>query len=467
MYKTTFCFYLPLMSFILALSCSSSKNNMASAEALQEKAGIMTTEKPNWQTSPSDVLFDHNTLHTYELNLPIDSLKKLDDAPADEVYVEGSLTFNGEVIAPVGIRYKGSIGSFAFCLSGQDIRNPSGHKTCTKISMKVKIDWKNDEQTFYGQKKLQFHSMNHDKSQMRDRLGYSIFREMGVPAPRSVHARLVINGQYQGLYAFIEQIDEQFTQQNYKEGHGNLYKEVWPLNSGGAPHSDEVYIEGLKTNTQVNDVSITKSFAEAMAAAQTDEEIKSVVANMMDIQSALDYVATDRAIDNDDGAFHWYCRGPFCGPHNFYWYERPISKQAMVIPWDLDHSLFSQNPVTPVADEFGETRADCNPFEYGPMKLTQRSATCDKLIYGWSLYQDEYHIALRKLLEGPYSEDAINRKLDAWSAQIAAATQEAANNHDDAVSIEEWQKDINYLKTKTNEMRISIQEKVKAYKTSK
>ncbi|GIS57111.1 MAG: hypothetical protein CM1200mP1_10490 [Candidatus Neomarinimicrobiota bacterium] len=70
--------------------------------------------------------------------------------------------------------------------------SPSGKKICTKLSMKVKIDWKGRKHKFYDLTKLQFHNQNNDPSQMHERLGYWFFRSMGVPAPRSVHAKLII-----------------------------------------------------------------------------------------------------------------------------------------------------------------------------------------------------------------------------------------------------------------------------------
>jgi len=87
----------------------------------------------------SDYIFDQEKLHTFELDIPESALDLLNDDPAAEEYVEGSLTFEGETISPVGIRYKGSIGAFVGCVSGTDWANPSGHKTCTKLTMKIKI----------------------------------------------------------------------------------------------------------------------------------------------------------------------------------------------------------------------------------------------------------------------------------------------------------------------------------------
>ena len=152
----------------------------------------------------------------------------IDADPAAEEYVEGSLTYNGETISPIGIRYKGSIGAFVGGVSSTpNWGNPSGHKTATKLSMKVKIDWKGYNSTFYDLKTLQLHSMNLDPSQMHDRLGYWLFRQMGVPSPRAIHAKLYINGNYNGLYSVVEQIDVQFAEHHFSDGTGNIYKNVW------------------------------------------------------------------------------------------------------------------------------------------------------------------------------------------------------------------------------------------------
>ena len=64
--------------------------------------------------------------------------------------------------------------------------------------------------------------MNNDVSQMHDRAGYWLFRQMGVPAPRAVHAKLTINGTYTGLYSLVEQIDSRFIKENFDDDDGNF-----------------------------------------------------------------------------------------------------------------------------------------------------------------------------------------------------------------------------------------------------
>jgi spore coat protein CotH len=110
----------------------------------------------------SEYVFDQEKLPTYQLLLPTASLSKIDADPTKEEYVEGTLIFEGDTISPVGIRYKGALGTFSPCTSGTDWANPTGSKTCTKLSIKVKINWEGREEKFYGLKKLQFHAQNND-----------------------------------------------------------------------------------------------------------------------------------------------------------------------------------------------------------------------------------------------------------------------------------------------------------------
>jgi hypothetical protein len=398
----------------------------------------------------SEYIFDQTRLPTFELRIPGSAYAKLDSAPADEEYVEGSLTFEGETISPVKIRYKGSVGAWAGGISGANPFEPSGHKIRTKLSIKIKFNGLGSTNKFYGLNKLQLHSQNLDPSQLRERLGYWLFREMGVPAPRSVHARLVINGKFSGLYALTEQIDGRFTRHHFDEGKGNLYKEVWPLNADGHAQNEAAYISKLKTNEDEDpSVNLIQTFANEIAAA-SDTDVPEIISRWMNVGEIVSFAAVDRAIRNDDGPFHWYVFGGFTTNHNFYWYEEPTKKQHHLIPWDLDNAfeniISNANPVTPIADAWGKVRASCEPFNYGPFNIQQRSASCDKLTKGWASFEEEYATQKARLIDGPLSAKQCNAQLDAWVSQIREATIEASTTHHDAISLATWEHAVSQLK---------------------
>ena len=389
----------------------------------------------------SDYVFDQENLRTYDLYIPETSFSQLNEDPAAEEYVEGMLVFEGDTISPVGIRYKGSVGAFVGCVSGSDWFDPSGFKTCTKLSMKVKINWEGREERFFGLNKLQFHSMNNDPSQLHERLAYWIYREMGVKAPRSVHARLRINGQYNGLYAFTEQIDGRFVKENFDDRVGNLYKEIWPLNMNGQPFPELVYLNALKTNEDENpSAALMLDFGNSIAAASPSEE-QSILEQFMDVEDLMTQVAVDRTIRHDDGPFHWYCFFGGCASHNFYWYEEPTTQKLYLIPWDMDNAfeniLSPANGITPIADAWGEISNNCLPFQY--LDAYQWSACCDKLTRIWSDYDELFQAKKDDLINGPLEESNTEAVLQAWIDQIEASTLEADAQFEDAISLAQWQ----------------------------
>tara|TARA_B000000475_G_scaffold197606_1_gene160310 strand:+ start:231 stop:1619 length:1389 start_codon:yes stop_codon:yes gene_type:complete len=392
----------------------------------------------------SDFIFDQNELRTFELKLSKKDLEKIDSDPTAEKYVEGMMVFEGDTISPIGIRYKGSVGAWVGCVDGENWFEPSGKKICTKLSTKVKINWKGRDERFYGLKKLQFHAQNLDPSLMHERLGYWLFRSMGVEAPRSVHARLVINGEFIGLYALTEQIDGAFTDYHFDDKDGNLYKEVWPLNMNGEPMDPQSLISALKTNEDDNpSTDIISGFADKLHNGK-ESDIPNIISEYMDINKVLSMVVVDRAIRHDDGFLHWYCSEDGCASHNFYWYEEPNNKKVNLIPWDLDNAfeniIKNANPVTPIADEWGKTSNNCNPFPYGEFGMYQWSAACDRLTGGWARDKELYEELKNKFIQGPFAASNVNALLTAWSEQIRPVVKEAQDKNTwDQLTVQQWE----------------------------
>ena len=436
-----------VVAALVAVACSTTPTEPTSAT---EPSPVDESVAPAVDDRGSAHLFDPEALHTFDLVLDEDSLAELDADPTAEEYVEGAVVFNGEMIEPVGIRYKGSIGAFVGCLDGPNPLEPEGAKTCTKLSMKVKINWDDPDGEFLGVRKLQFHSQNLDPSHMHERLGYWLFREMGVPAPRSTHARVLVNGEYVGLFALTEQIDGRFTRENFDDGTGNLYKEVWPFGDDGRATSSDDWLDGLETNEDEDPTTeLVETFAAELLAAEPGAR-RSVVERWMDVDSVIAHLVVDRAIRHDDGPFHWYCDGPSCSNHNYYFYADPSAEKLHLIPWDLDNAFenirFDQNPVTPVADVWDGITADCEPFPYGGFGFPQRSAACDPLFAAWTEFEAEFDDTMAKLLDGPLSPDVVDPLLTSWRQQIEDSVAEAAETHDDAISVDEFSEALERLR---------------------
>jgi hypothetical protein len=137
----------------------------------------------------SEWVFDPSALRTYELNLTPEDWQTLQDTAEDEQYVPADLVVDGRATANVGLRFKGSLGTLVSCF------DDSGARICDKLSMKIEFSEYVPEQRFVGLRRLVFNSMLSDYSQLRERLAYRVYREMGLVAPRAAHARLVVNGE--------------------------------------------------------------------------------------------------------------------------------------------------------------------------------------------------------------------------------------------------------------------------------
>ncbi|MCP3936196.1 MAG: hypothetical protein GY708_12590 [Actinomycetia bacterium] len=389
---------------------------------------------PAWDIAGSDALFGSGEILTFELTLDPEDLAFLDADPTAEEYVEGSFVFNGQTVGPVGIRYKGSLGSFIECVDGPNLFEPSGAKSCSKLSMKIKINWDDPGAEFFGQRKLQFHAMNRDESMMRERLAYLMFAEMGSASPRTAPTRLIINGEYAGLFLLVENIDGRFTRDRFDDGTGNLYKEAWPFTHEGEITGEEVFIDSLRTNEDEDpSADLIRQFARDIEDISGSDDVTAVLEVLnrsTDLDDLLGFAAVDRAIINDDGPFHWYCGEGDCAPHNYFWYEEPASGKIHLIPWDLDNSLLPETArpmaVIRIADEWGQTSSDCRPFAFGPLGVRQRSASCDPLVAALVLLEDEYKQRRAEFLAGPFDPGRVAGLLDEWSSQLAPYVDEQA-----------------------------------------
>jgi spore coat protein H len=399
-------------------------------------------------------LFDPAELRTYELRLSAEDLATLDKNPQAEQYVEGSLIFEGQEYAPVGIRYKGSYGAWQRCTG-------AGGKTCTKLSMKVSLNYRDPDGNLLGLRKLLFHSMNNDPSMMKERLNYWLFRAFDVPAPRAVHARLLINGELNGLVAMVEEIDGRFTRSRFAEGGtGNLYKEAWPSSADGRAITEDVLLATLETNED-DQPSLQKflRFGQLLEHA-SEEELPERLEHWLSMDHVLRYLAVDRATGNDDGVLHWYCLGGPCYNHNFFWYEERDAQRFWLVPWDMDVSFNLENRITTIWMPWDDTGLDCQPVSMAPFAFPIRAPSCDKLTRVWAGFQDRYVEALAAFLDGPYRPDVIEARLAEWEAQVAPAVEEAAALHADAVSVEAWRVEGMGLRTAIDELRQRAEQRI-------
>lgn len=392
------------------------------------------------RSDPRGYVFDLSQVRTYSIEIEQSEFERLQATARQEQYVRARIRLGDEQWEDVGLRYKGFFGLLFTCFDEQ------GNQLCEKLAYKVKFNEFAPAQRFYGMKRINFHPMKDDAAQMREVLSYQLFREAGVAAPRSVFARLELNGEPLGLFTLTEDIDDRFMADRFADGGaGVLYKEVWPTSSstalelvkfqassagaasarsadaqaGGAGPTNVRLPAGLAEAVarNPNDLPATAflRFAEALLEHENDPaaRLDALAEQLADIDRFWAYMAVDRLIDNWDGIVAWYCV-PECQNHNYFWYEDALSGRFTLIPWDLEHSWRDPSPIRTYYDmpDWDDLHRSCR-LRTVFWNLNARAPFCDPLIgaavrAGW----DEYIAASRTLLEEQWPLERLHQRID-------------------------------------------------------
>ena len=364
------------------------------------------------RSDPFDIVFDIGTVRTYNIVISEASLARLNANPTAEQYVEAAVEIDGQRYEPVGIRYKGFFGVLRFCFQ-------NGRQVCPKLSWKLKLNHYEPSLRYHGLKRLNFHSMNSDESQMREILSYQVFRDSGTAAPRSVYAELQLNGEPLGLFTLTEDIDDRFIADRFRDrGRGVLFKEIWPGNIDNLWVFQETLSDAVVRGPR--DTSQLEAFAEALETAESEEVLyEALLDHLQDDQDIFNYLAADRLTDNWDGIVAWYCV-PVCGNHNYFWYQDALSGGFTLIPWDVEHTWRSPSPIRtayqmPDWDELDRTCRIRKVF----FDIDARAPHCDPTMYalvtmGWERYIE----ASRELLRETISVELMHERVDALAEMI-------------------------------------------------
>ena len=219
--------------------------------------------------------------HRFALDFQQEEWTKMNSDILAEQYTSCGLTVNygypnSTKLEGLGCRYKGAMGSLQVCI---DPRTGKPIAACRKLSIKIDanlfrynfpkslrvlllilftLDLRDDGQEIFGQKRMLLHGMPVDWSLFAERTSYNLFQQIGTAAPRAAHAKLWINQVYDGVYALIEEVNDDFTKHHFgddlNKGKGALYKSIW------LSHADPaIYLE-YQEHGKVNEEVPTKLF---------------------------------------------------------------------------------------------------------------------------------------------------------------------------------------------------------------
>lgn len=260
---------------------------------------------------PEDLkVFDPEALHVIDIEVDQMYWNQLENDKVNRVPCK--VTWNGEVINDAGCRKKGGIGS---------VQPLSG-----KPGISIKFDYFKNGQALHGLEKIILNNAVQDPSFLNEHLGYEVYRRMGIPAARTAHSIMRLNGETKGIYVVAESISEQFLAANFggKNDEGNLYEApAWVdfvTDPMGLELKDEV--EEMRSRDDIIAFSeFVKNEPDATFAANATK--------FVDLNRFITGYAIDAIFDHWDGYSYVIV-------NNYYMYNNPGTKRFIFMPHGMD-----------------------------------------------------------------------------------------------------------------------------------
>ncbi len=273
------------------------------------KNGFGYGDEQNREQPEYAVFFEEQKVHRLDVNIDAEDWSAICAAPKDKEYKSADITIDGKTIENCG-----------FKTHGNSTLNETVKAGMTCFPFKIKFD-KYTENTFMGLDELVLCNNYIDVSYARQYAGYEAFRAIGKDAPLCAYFNVYVNGELMGLYTGVEEIDDSYLERVFGSHKHNLYKadELATL----APDMDSWTIKQKKgSDTSRADL---KKLVKVLDETPLGE--KGEIESVLDVDSALAYIAVGAVIHHCDG-YGGYSAHNYCLYFNdgvFY-----------VLPWDMD-----------------------------------------------------------------------------------------------------------------------------------
>ena len=236
-------------------------------------------------------------------------------------WARGAVTAEGKTFQGVGLRYAGNA-SYMASAGG------------LKRSFLVDLD-SADHAKFHGLQAMQLQSGALDPSKAREALAFALFREAGVPAPRTALAEVTLSvpGEHQkaylGLYTLVEPVDRAFLKDRFGTDKGLL---VRPQGLRGLDFlgDDWEKYRGPYRPLFEPTPDEARRFIEFVRLVQrgNDEQFRKEIDSYLDVDRFLRFMAVQALIANADGFFTL--------AYNFALFLDPNTNRFVFIPGDQE-----------------------------------------------------------------------------------------------------------------------------------
>jgi hypothetical protein len=284
---------------------------------------------PNVDTAR--VFFDGKALHDIWLTMKDGDWETLKANYMLDTYYPADFRWRGITIPVIGVKSRGY-----------------GSRSGTKPSLRLDFNRYHENQRFLDLSAMVLSNAVQDTSMLSRRLSMTVFAAMELPAPRIVHARLFVNGEYIGLYEAVEAIEKAFLARAFgwdstgrkRRNDGYLFEYKWDQDYDwsyfGADYARYAQLFEPKTHELEAPSVLFGPIDDMMRAINeaSDDNFESEVGKYLYLAVFIRHLAVERYVDDRDGFLgDW-------GVNNFYLYRFEGGTLSAVIPWDKDFTFY-------------------------------------------------------------------------------------------------------------------------------
>jgi hypothetical protein len=329
-------------------------------------------------------LFRQDVFQTYSIEISADELKSMTDEFNNLAAVMSGVDFAvyHPIILKVGDE---TIADARIKLRGQSswLQTVMFDAERAKMQFKISFNEVNPNGKFHGLTKLVFDMPRSDWTFLNGRIAHVWLRDVGIMAPCSASAKLMINGSLYGVYVVEENVGDR------------VIKQFFPDHPDG-----DLWKGGIDPATDKPKPNFTKQAAFWSASSITAVEA------LVDVEGSVKSWAAEAVLNNADGYYG--------GIHNFYLYDQG-DKGFIFLPRDTD-SMISWLPI------FEWRAGDSHPFYWWEKRAQPgpKPGPHWRIVMSDPKWRARYVEHIDGLLK-KWDVDKIQSWIDAWSQQIAAA----------------------------------------------
>ena len=317
--------------------------------------------------------------------------------------VHARLAFEGRDFADVGVRFKGN-GTYV------------GARGSPKRSFKLDLNDYAAGTRLAGESKFNLHNRAGDAGFMTEAVAYALYRDAGVPAPRTAFARVTLTAPpkfdhaYLGLYSLVENVDGAFAADRFGARAGAIFKPaILSLFADLGDRWDVDYAHTYDPKTAVSAAQARRviDFSQIVTYAG-DAEFDRRLPDYIDLDELARFMAATVYLSNIDGILHT--------GQNYYLYLDPRTQKFNFIPWDMD-GCFGQI--------FGQqeqlAKLNVNKPWVGPNRFLER-------VFGVPAFKKAYLARLDEFARTVFEPARVHKVVDAIAAAIRPAVEAEAKD---------------------------------------